>query len=540
MDLIQTYNAWEKNLDGFFNLTPLLNQIRAIADDYRPATMMIAFVLLVFGTLRGFLQCEVHRFFQNLLQVTVLVCLIGNTDGLITLFQNAANGLAAWPVTRQINVGNLKVNFTTGQRPVIEELLQVLQEKTQNPPAGQSSATASSSGSGKNGGINVMDLALNASKTVTAAATQTVSWLMDSARNMAWQALFGVYLLSLLLCKAVIILMAFLQGVLVILFGLYTPIGFAELSIPAFRHKGQGFFLTFVGLLCWPIGWSFVNAVTLQLFQALPAPQNQSFPALIAAIVASVPILLWVFVGHVLCPTFAQKIVIRGGGAVQAMAGAMVGVMALGTANIASGLVRRGASLPSTLGSLASKSKGRTETSTPARSASASSSGRDQQGSNAQDQPWPGNIFGLDPASLWDANGRRGSPVKQPNQANSLPDQMRRDRNAARGGYDGTKSKSPLDSVARWGDKASQSVAEAGARMIDHVGEIGKMIGDEMAEAAGDPVSREYQLVRPFRSYRSRYPNRRSYGSSRSRFKQDSSERARDYLDLVDYLDSEE
>jgi hypothetical protein len=76
--------------------------------------------------------------------------------------------------------------------------------------------------------------------------------------------------------------------------------------------------------------------------------------------------------------------------------------------------------------------------------------------------------------------------------------------------------------------------------MIDHAGEIGKMIGDEMAEAAGDPVSREYQLVRPFRSYRSRYPNRRSYGSSRSRFKQDSSERARDYLDLVDYLDSEE
>lgn len=94
MDLIQTYNAWEKNLDGFFNLTPLLNQIRAIADDYRPATMMIAFVLLVFGTLRGFLQCEVHRFFQNLLHVTVLVCLIGNTDALITLFRTLP---MVWP-----------------------------------------------------------------------------------------------------------------------------------------------------------------------------------------------------------------------------------------------------------------------------------------------------------------------------------------------------------------------------------------------------------------------------------------------------------
>jgi hypothetical protein len=541
MDLIQTYNGWEKNLDGFFNLTPLLNQIRAIADDYRPAAMMIAFVLLVFATLRGFLQCEVHRFFQNLLQVTVLVCLIGNTDGLITLFQNAANGLAAWPVTRQINVGNLKVNFTTGQRPVIEELLQVLQEKTQNPAAGQSSAAVSSSGSAKNDGINVVDLALNAGKTVTAAATQTVGWLMDSARNLAWQALFGAYFLSLLLCKAVIILMAFLQGVLVILFGLYAPIGFAELSIPAFKHKGQGFFLTFVGLLCWPIGWSFVNAVTLQLFQALPAPQNQSFPALIAAIVASVPILLWVFVGHVLCPTFAQKVVIRGGGAIQAMAGAMVGVMALGTANIASGLVRRGASSPSTIGSFASKSKGRAETSTPTRSAGASSSGHDQQGlSDARAQPWPGDIFGLDLASLWAGNGQQGTLATQPNQANSLPHQTRSDRSEVRGGYDRTKSKSPLDSVARFKDKASQSVAEAGARMIDHVGEIGKMIGDEMAEAAGDPVSREYQLVRPFRSYQSRYPNRRSYGSSRSRFKQDSSERARDYLVPVDYLDSEE
>lgn len=521
MDLIQNYNNWEKGLNGFLNLTPLLKQIRGIADDYRPATMMIAFVLLVFGTMRGFLHGDIHRFFQNLLRTMILVCLIGNTNDLITLFQNAANGLADWPVTRQISLGALKFNFTTGGRPVIEELLGVLQEKTQSAlttknQASGGSASPGTGGKSATGGLNVIGLAISAGQTVT---KQAVDWLLEPTRNIVWQVLFGLYLLSLLLCKAVIVLMAFLQGVLVILFGLYAPIGFAELSIQSFKHKGQGFFLTFVGLLCWPIGWSFVNAVTLELFQALPAPQNQSFPTLIAAIVASVPILLWVFVGHVLCPTFAQKVVIRGGAAIQAMAGAMVGVMALGTANAYSGLLRGSVSR---LGSYGSNPKGRTGPQT-------GSTGESSFANYPLDEGESGG--GADKRE----NQRIGSGF-----ANYLPSFAGGDGSESRGGAGGFESKSLWDGAGKRRNQAIALGAGIGvgiARSIDYAGEVGKMIGDEMAEAAGDPVSREYQLVKPFRfsgfseSYQSEFPKRRSYSPSRSRFRQNSSQRARSYLD---------
>ncbi|MGA8657313.1 MAG: hypothetical protein WB586_14300 [Chthoniobacterales bacterium] len=525
MDLIQTYNNFEKSLDGFLNLTPLLDEIRAIADDYRPAAMMIAFVLLVFGAMRGFLHCDIQRFFQNLLRMMILVCLIGNTNGLITLFQNAANGLAAWPVTRQLSLGAFKVNFTTGQRPVIEKLLEVLQEKTQssftvqNKGSGNSSPPGDNGGSSPFGGINVIGLAVNAGQTVKAAAEQAADWVWDAAKNVVWQVLFGVYLLSLLLCKAVIVLMAFLQGVLVVLFGLYAPIGFAELSIPSFKHKGQGFFLTFVGLLCWPIGWSFVNAVTLELFQALPAPQNQSYPTLIVAIVASVPILLWVFVGHVLCPTFAQKIVIRGGAAIQAMAGAMVGVMTLGTANVYSGLLRGG----SKLGDYGLNPKGRAAP--PAGSAGVSSFGNNVSSSAAGDRDASQDRAGeFELRSLSDGAGKLGNQATESSFANYLPGFAGGEGGASRGGTGRFERKSLWNGARQLGKTAIERAPEIGARMIDYAGEVGKMVGDEMAEAAGDPVSREYQLVKPFRSSR-------FYGSSRSRFKKDSSQRARHYLD---------
>jgi hypothetical protein len=483
---------------------------------------MIAFVLLVFGAMRGFLHCDIQRFFQNLLRMMILVCLIGNTNDLITLFQNAANGLAAWPVTRQISLGALKFNFTTGQRPVIEKLLEVLQEKTQSSVTVQNKGSAGSApprdngGNSAVGGINVIGLALNAGQTVKAAAEQAADWLWDAAKNVVWQVLFGVYLLSLLLCKAVIVLMAFLQGVLVVLFGLYAPIGFAELSIPSFKHKGQGFFLTFVGLLCWPIGWSFVNAVTLELFQALPAPQNQSFPTLIAAIVASVPILLWVFVGHVLCPTFAQKVVIRGGAAIQAMAGAMVGVMALGTANAYSGLIRGGASK---LGGYGLNPKGRGGP--PMGSAGVSSFGDNVPSFAAGDGgALRGRAGEFELTSPSDGAGKLGNQTTESSFGNYLPSFAGGEGGASRGGAGRFEWKNPWNSAGKLGNRA----IEIGAGIIDHAGEVGKMIGDEMAEAAGDPVSREYQLVKPFRSSR-------FYGSPRNRFKKDSSQRARHYLD---------
>src|ERR1700719_5057705 len=107
--------------------------------------------------------------------------------------------------------------------------------------------------------------------------------------------------------------MQFVQKVVVVAFKLYTRIAVAEYAHRSLRSKAVGFFLTFVGVLTWPVGWSLVNTVTLGIFKSLPAPQDQNFATLMIAIVLAIPVLLWVLIGHVIAPVFVQKVVIRGG-----------------------------------------------------------------------------------------------------------------------------------------------------------------------------------------------------------------------------------
>ena len=118
--------------------------------------------------------------------------------------------------------------------------------------------------------------------------------------------------------------MQFIQKIIVIGFNLYLPIAFGEYSHRSLRTKAVSFFLTYVGVLTWPVGWSLVNAVTLAILKSVPAPGNQNIVTLLIAIAAAVPLFLWVLVGYVLAPIYVQKVVTRGGAAIQGFVGTMV------------------------------------------------------------------------------------------------------------------------------------------------------------------------------------------------------------------------
>src|ERR1700676_480023 len=131
--------------------------------------------------------------------------------------------------------------------------------------------------------------------------------------------------------------MQFLQKVVVIGFKLYTPIAVAEYAHRSLRSKAVAFFLTFVGVLSWPVGWSLVNTVTLGIFKSLPAPQSQDFATLIIGIVLAIPVLLWILIGHVVAPIFVQKVVTRGGAVIQGFAGTMFSAVGASSLAIYSG-----------------------------------------------------------------------------------------------------------------------------------------------------------------------------------------------------------
>jgi hypothetical protein len=309
------YTSATGALDGFLNLEPLVASVQRVLNEYQPAVYAVAFVLLTVGTMREFLYPETRRFLAAVLQAILLVASISFAPDFIDWSDQAARALAELPAAGQVELGGLSYSFKSGQAPTITQLEQVLQAKING-------SDLSKSGSG-NGAANSQNSPQFSSNPLDFGKNMGIAWsyIAGFTQNLAWEILFAIYLLCLLLCKVIIILMQFVQKVVVIGFKLYTPIAIAEYAHRSLKSKAVGFFLTFVGVLSWPVGWSLVNTVTLGIFKSLPAPQNQNFATLMIAIVLAIPVLLWVLIGHVVAPIFVQRVVIRGGAVIQGFAG---------------------------------------------------------------------------------------------------------------------------------------------------------------------------------------------------------------------------
>ena len=262
--------------------------------------------------------------------------------------------------------------------------------------------------------------------------------------------------LCLLLCKVIIILMQFLQKVVVVGFKLYTPIAVAEYAHRSLKSKSIGFFLTFVGVLAWPVGWSLVNAVTFGVFKSLPAPQNQNFATLMIAIVLAVPVLLWVLIGHVMAPIFVQKVVIRGGAVIQGFAGTMFSAV--------------GAS------SMAIYSAGL------AGSASGFRNVKQKHGQDVAEARWGGSARNQRPGDFilepFDGSGTTQGETGR--RAPFLPDRKEPDR------------------TRRELSNFGAGMMGAGASMMNRFGSVARFIGHAVVEGSGDGSGLEYRALAAF------------------------------------------
>ena len=73
MNQIQAFQLANSALQNFFSLNALLTAVESIADKYRPVPLVVAFILLTVGTMRGFLYPENKKFLQNIVRAIVLV-----------------------------------------------------------------------------------------------------------------------------------------------------------------------------------------------------------------------------------------------------------------------------------------------------------------------------------------------------------------------------------------------------------------------------------------------------------------------------------
>jgi hypothetical protein len=473
----EAYASLTGALDKFLNLEPLVKSIESVLNDYRPAAYAIAFILLVVGVMREFLYPETRRFFNAVLQAVLLVATISFASNLIDWCDQASKALAQLPTAQTVSFGDGSYSMKPGEAPTITQLEQVLQTKIQGGgfEDGNSAKNSKTTQNSPQFSANPLDFGRDVG----------VAWSLIAGftQNLVWEILFAIYLLCLLLCKVIIILMQFLQKVIVIGFKLYTPIAVAEYAHRSLKSKAMGFFLTFVGVLAWPVGWSLVNAVTFGVFKSLPVPQNQNFATLMIAIVLAIPVLLWVLIGHVMAPIFVQKVIIRGGAVIQGFVGTVFSAVGASSMAIYGGGLSGSANGFRRLGQ---------------------NHGQDvfaaRAGGYSRDQS-PGNAM-LDP--LGGSGTTRGETGVR-TASSFFPDRKESDR-----------AKRELSSFGA-------GMMGAGAAMMNRFGSVARFIGHAVVEGSGDGSGLEYRALTAFAPI----------GSNRSSTNQTnrSSLQARRYLD---------
>ncbi|MBV8102152.1 MAG: hypothetical protein JOZ31_23655 [Verrucomicrobia bacterium] len=308
-------------------LTAIVSGMQKVADQIEPIFLCVAFVLLVFGTMRGFMQNDLRHFFGNLVRLIILVSLIGNWTVVTGIVSNAVNAICSLQISANFGALTNNQTMTTSARMDIGKLTQILEAKASASITaavqGQSTQPANSQTQSPNGLQQFFNW-LNPVSQVQQAGQAVLQNALSTVTHALCAVLYTIFLLVLLLCELIVVLMEVLQNCILVFLGLYVPIGFAEFSIPSLRGQAEAFFKSYIGVQCWPIGWVFVNVVTIALCQNLIAPNQENLGQLLIAILWCVPVLLWVVIGHILAPFYTQKIVVRGGAELQAFAGAMI------------------------------------------------------------------------------------------------------------------------------------------------------------------------------------------------------------------------
>jgi hypothetical protein len=448
----QTYTAAAGALSGFLNLEPLVSSIQRVLQSYLPASYAIAFFLLTVGTMREFFYPETRRFLEAVLRAVLLVATISFSSNLVDWCDQAALALAELPSSDQVNLGDFSYAFKPGQAPAITQLEQLLQSKLKGTGFDKSTSGANPANSQNSPQFssNLLDFG----KDVGIAW----SYIAEFTQNLAWEILFAIYLLCLLLCKVIILLMQFVQKVVVVGFKLYTPIAIAEYAHRSLKGKAVAFFLTFIGVLTWPVGWSLVNTVTLGIFKSLPAPENQNFATLMIAIVLAVPVLLWVLIGHVAAPIFVQKVVIRGGAVIQGFVGTIFSAVGASSMALYGGAL---AGAASRLGNV-KENLGRGEY-----QGSAASYGQNQG---------PGDPFG---EAMGPLAGDQGESWVRGGSA------------ASEGTYRQEEAPGSLSGIG-------SGMMEAGAAMMNRFGSVARFMGHGVAEGSGEGSGLEYRALAAF------------------------------------------
>ncbi|MBV9999178.1 MAG: hypothetical protein JO015_08700 [Verrucomicrobia bacterium] len=306
---------------GFLDPQAILTSVGTLAGQLESVSYLIAFVLLVTGALDGFLKpAQLLRFLQHLARLVCLVTVIVAQTAIHTLLQQMVDGIANQTVSLTVQDYASAYKTVNVNARLDEAVLQAIIDSKVNP-ADHPGANQPAQSSGWFGGL----------------LKEAGDLIKLVSGRMFHHVVFALVCTALRICALVVALTDFLQKLILILLGIWYPIGIAQLSVSGLKSVGTHFISTYVGVHVWPIGMIFVNLVACGLLAGVTAVQPGQIVALLMMLVYVFPILIWLLVGSFIAPVFAQKLVTHGGSALQAMTGAMVATTSAVTARLVSG-----------------------------------------------------------------------------------------------------------------------------------------------------------------------------------------------------------
>lgn len=276
-----------------------LNPLQELAKQLIVVSRSLAFIMLVWSMVSR-LSSPLHQeFWPTVLRKLVLTAIMGLGNELIYMADSEVNAVLAMPINVTSSDGS-QITDSLGATPdMIGQRWSKIFGEVQNPvpQSGQQSQS--------NGIFGLIP------------GANTVSGLWNEAKNIAWNIIHaiwrGVQLLAMIFLSGLYLL----QRILLIAGGVYYPIAIGQMGSRTLRNTGLNFLLSYLGLFAWPIGWGIVNLGVLVAIATNPARTNVTIEDLLRSLMIGVPVVFWIFLGYILAPFCIQKIVARGGAAIQ-------------------------------------------------------------------------------------------------------------------------------------------------------------------------------------------------------------------------------
>ena len=290
-----------------------LNPLQEAAKQLIVVSRSVAFVTLVWSMISRMSGQPEHKEFWAIIYCRIAltaVMMLGNQ--LIYLVDDEVNKILAMPIHVTTSDG-VQITDSLGATPdMITERWSKIFGEVQNPVPQNNGAL------GMIPGANVIAGAWN------------------EAKNTVWNVIHAIWRGIQVAVMVFFSGLYLLQRILLIAGGVYYPIAIGQMGSRTLRNTGLNFLLSYLGLFCWPIGWGIVNLGVLAAIAMSPARTNVTSEDLLRSLVAGFPIMFWIVLGYVLAPFCIQKIVAKGGAAIQPFLSTSImgsvagGIMALG------------------------------------------------------------------------------------------------------------------------------------------------------------------------------------------------------------------